>query len=414
VSDGSWESFVKTHFPGYLLPNSHVEPICADEAARFLERITGRQHELELLRAVATLAPRINILRIFVIEFLPDLVRHLPSRTEVMTRDWRGGFHGRLDIQRTLAHRASGDPARFSTITRQRSFVLPENVVVRAVAERLLGVLVDLRQANVLEEYGWSVNARGCEGELRRLLTTTELRNVPLEPISPTHEQAAQAAGHPAYHAALEWYAALRNGLDADDPNTIAEVLAAGALIPLKDDKRFEVAVLIRLIQALWAKLQRSSNGGWVFYRCIVRKDRDEVASFEHSSGGRVRVYYDQALLDAGACEDSARHYLAQHGRMRPDVTVVVERGDVKRAAVIEIKHSERHDYLLSGLHEAMLYRWEYAAHLHGWPKAILVASSDVPGAPRKTDDVIAVGWKDWVPDIAVEGLLDGLLDPAS
>jgi hypothetical protein len=96
---------------------------------------------------------------------------------------------------------------------------------------------------------------------------------------------------------------------------------------------------------------------------------------------------------------------------MRPDVTVVVENGGKKRAAVIEIKHSERPEYILSGLHEAMLYRWEYAAHLHGWPKAILVASSNVPGALRKSDDVIAVGWKDWVPDIAVEGLLEGLLD---
>jgi hypothetical protein len=95
---------------------------------------------------------------------------------------------------------------------------------------------------------------------------------------------------------------------------------------------------------------------------------------------------------------------------MRPDVTVIVEYGSMKRAAVIEIKHSERSDYILSGLHEAMLYRWEYAADLHGWPKAILVASSNVPGVPRKTDHVIAVGWKDWVPDTVIEGLLDGLL----
>lgn len=410
MSDGSWEIFVRTHFPGYLLPNSRVEPISAEEAARFLERITGRQHALELLRAVATLAPRIKELRVFATELLPDLARHLPSRTEIIARDWRGAFHGRLDVQRTLAHRASGDPARFSTTTRQRSFALPENVLVRAIAERLLGVLVDLRQANVLEEDGWSIDARGCEGELRRLLATTELRNVPLEPVMAAHEQAARAAGHPAYHAALEWHTALRTGLDADDPDNIAAVLAAGALMPLKNHKRFEVAVLIRLIQALWAKLQQVGDGGWAFFRCIVRKDRDEVASFEHSSGARVRVYYDQALLDAGACEDSARHYLAQHGRMRPDVTVVVEKGDMKRAAVIEIKHSERPDYILSGLHEAMLYRWEYAAQLHGWPKAILVASSNVPGAPRKTDDVIAVGWKDWVPDIAVDGLLEGVL----
>lgn len=410
MTNDGWQAFVKEHFPGYLLPNSRVEPISAEDAARFLERITGRRHELELLRAVSTLAPRIDALRIFVTELLPDLVRHLPSRMEVTTRDWRGGFHGRLDIPRTLAYRVAGDPVRFSTVTRQRSFALPENVLVRMVSERLLGVLVDLREAHVLEEGGWSMDARGCEGELRRLLAATELRNMPLEPTTPMHEIAAQQAGHPAYRAALEWHVALRNGLDADDPQAIAEVLAAGALMPLKEHKRFEVAVLIRLIQAIWTKLQSISGGGWTFLRCIVRKDRDEVASFERSDGARIRVYYDQAWLDSGACEHAARHYLAQTGRMRPDITVVVENGTLQRAVVVEVKHSERPEYILRGLQEATLYRWEYAAHLLGWPKAILVASSHIPGAPRPTDDVIAVGWNEWVPDVVVNGVLEGLL----
>jgi hypothetical protein len=59
-----------------------------------------------------------------------------------------------------------------------------------------------------------------------------------------------------------------------------------------------------------------------------------------------------------------------------------------------------------------MLYRWEYAPHLKGWPKAILVASSSVAGVPRAGDDVIAVGWEDWPPDAVITGLLREVLTP--
>ena len=411
MSDGGWESLVRSHFPGYLLPSSRVLAITAEEAGRFLERITGRKHEFQLLRAASTLAPRISELRAFSTTLLPDLARNLPSRSDITTRDWRGGFQGRLDVRRTITHRISGDPGRFSTSARQRSFGLPENILVRCVAERLRELLVDLRQGKMLEKHGWSEGAQDCEGALKQALTSTELRHVPKERLTPEHERAAHGAVHPCYKAALAWHLALRDGLDVDDPKAIAAQLAAGALVPLEDHRRFEIAVLIRLLQGLWNSLEHARGGGFVFHRCLIRSDRKEVALFEHPNGSRLRVYYDQAHLDAGACEDGAKHYLAHEGRMRPDITIVVEKDGKRRAAVIEVKLSEKSDYLLSGLHEAMLYRWEYAADLHGWPKAILVASANVPGAPRTTDDVIAVGWKQWIPDVVVAGLLDGIVE---
>jgi hypothetical protein len=43
-----WEQFLSEHFPGYLLPESHRTRIEADEAARFLERLTGEQQRLRV------------------------------------------------------------------------------------------------------------------------------------------------------------------------------------------------------------------------------------------------------------------------------------------------------------------------------------------------------------------------------
>lgn len=88
---------------------------------------------------------------------------------------------------------------------------------------------------------------------------------------------------------------------------------------------------------------------------------------------------------------------------------VVKPLDEEERAVVLEVKHSSDPRYLLAGYHEAQLYRAEYAPLLTGWPKAILVASGTVPGAPRGEDDVIAVGWDRWVPEEVVEGMLAGL-----
>ena len=61
-----------------------------------------------------------------------------------------------------------------------------------------------------------------------------------------------------------------------------------------------------------------------------------------------------------------------------------------------------------------MLYRLEYDKELTGWPKAILVVSSEdaIRGVPRREDEVIAVSWKNWVPGNVLEGLLEGLVKP--
>ena len=90
---------------------------------------------------------------------------------------------------------------------------------------------------------------------------------------------------------------------------------------------------------------------------------------------------------------------------MRPDVTVVVERGSVRSAVVIEVKLTEDRDYMMQGLHEAIVYRWEYAEQLRGWPKAILVTSANVPGQPRAEDGVVAIGWSKWPSPDVVEGI---------
>ena len=66
--------------------------------------------------------------------------------------------------------------------------------------------------------------------------------------------------------------------------------------------------------------------------------------------------------------------------------------------------------YLLRALHDAALNRIASAEHLRGAPKAILMTSAGVTGSDRQGDDVVAVGWSNWVPEEVVRGILASVL----
>jgi hypothetical protein len=279
-------------------------------------------------------------------------------------------------------------------------------VLVRAVVERLVSEITNLHQAKVLSNAGWGVAYLGQEPGLRRVLGFSRLREVAREPIGAQHLEAARAARHPCYREVAWWWQNLEES-QSRDPERLARLVARSALFPLAEDTRFELAVVIRLLEVIEGRLCK--GGAWRMEHCLVLPDRDEIARFIAGNGHVVRVFYNQCELPAGPADLGARHYLGQQGRMRPDVTVTVEEGKKRvRAHVFEVKLSADPRYLLDGLHEAMLYAHEYEPELTGWPKAVLVSSSPLLGSPRREDPVIAVDWDRWVPAEVVEGVLEG------
>jgi len=404
-----WEDFLRSHFPGYLLPESHRQGIDAASAARFLEHLTQRPDQLRLLLLASLFAARMDALRDFSRVHLPELVRTLHARTEVHARTWEGGYQGRLDVRATLAHHLNAGPTRFVTRARRRRFDLPEQILLRATVRQLVDELTRLRLAGVTASYGWSQEASAHEGNLRHLLASTVLREIPEERPGAFHLKAAAMARHEGYTLARSWFLWL-DEVESIDPERRARLLAEGALVPLEDHTRFELAVAVRLLQALEARLVATQPGRWHLERTAVLPGRAELATLLRDDGARLRLFYNQSELDAGAVEAGTRHYLGHTGRMRPDLTLRLSRpGAPERAVVVEIKHSSRTATLLEGFHEAHLYRLEYGAWLTGWPQAVLVSSGAIPGTPRREDPVVAVDWARWVPDEVVDGMLEGL-----
>jgi hypothetical protein len=399
-----WRAYLDQVFPGYLMPASMRHAIDPQTAARFLERLRT-PGKLDLLLRSSLIAGRADALQPFC-QQLADLAGKLPSEARVEQRLSDGGFHGRLALRETMAHRLAGSPTRYVTNARKRAFDLPENELVRSVAERLRGIIASLRKDDLLREKHWGGPALACEGELQRLVYRTELRKVPEPPsITAYHEQAARAARHPCYESALEWHLWMKDTLDERDDRRLARLLAEGALQPFDDDSRFELAVLVKLIQDIESYCEEQQPGSWTLERSIVMKNRKDVARFIRAHDGAcIEIFYDQAVLppaseQLGARDLGVRYYFAMSGRLRPDITLRVQSPPAPtRGMIVEIKRTTDNGYLARGYGEALLYRYEYASNLIEWPKAVLVCSCNISGAISRSHEVVAVDWRRWAP----------------
>lgn len=404
-----WETYLGQMFPAVLIPASVRHEIDADSAERFLRGL-GVDADIANLAITTLVAGHIADLQRFCDE-LSDWVRAIPSHTLPHRRVWDNGYHGRLSIAETLAYRMAGMPTRFVTVARRRSVDIPESRLVRAVAARLLHQLEGLRQTGMLDNQDWGDAALECASRLTHITHSSALRDIPLVAVSGVELRAARAARHPCYESAIAWHNWLEDALDRRDQRRLAELLAAGALQPADVHKRFEVAVLICLIQAMADACARSA-GLWHVEYSLIQSGRRDVASFRRSDGAlTVRVYYDQPILPLrsgpGPRARGVEHYIYTPRGQRPDITVVMEpAGEPALAMVIEIKNSSSRSYQATGYGEALLYRHEYSEELIDWPKAVLVSSGPIRGPLSRAHEVVAVDWLRWVPDELVSVLL--------
>ena len=408
-----WEQTLREGFPGWLLPEASRTTLDATEAARFLTRLSGRRDHLALLRATSLLVAQRETLDRFLLRELPALIRGLPARTRVEQRTWEGGYQGRLDIQATQRLHHAGEVTRFVTRSRHRDFALPENLLVKRVCVRLEAAFRTVLSGSA-NPTGWLKVLAEQARALRLLLLGTVLREVPDEPrLSEFHRVAARRAPHAAYGTAARLELAVRLGLDDSSPERIARVLAEGALWPLEAPKRFELAVLLRLLGRLAERLRVEDPASpWSLEHALIQSGRDEVATFHRSDGAWLRLWYDTAPtgLRPGRRHRVVGHYL-RSSQQRPDITLCRHQPDGRETwAVVEIKHTFKNSYIAQGIGEALLYELEYGDQLGGWPKALVVVPGDIEPPPLEGDTVVVEGWPRWVSPDILEGLLDGLI----
>lgn len=407
-----WEVWLGEQFPGFLLPASMHQAVQPEVAARFLARL-GRPDHLRVLQAAALLSPpaEAESLRALVLEHTPRLLDALPSRTEVHTRRWQDGYQGRLDARATLAERLAGSPSAFVTRARRRSHDLPETVVLKQVLTRLGRELGRLRGAGFAAA-AWMRPLEGLDRRIVQLVDGTVLRHVEDRPLAPGDLDAARSAREAAYRSAASWHRKMREAFDEPTAEATARVIARGALAPASEDVRFELAVVLRLLAALRDAVDDAEPGRWSLDLGIIHAGRKDVASLCRDDGTHIALHYNESILPRGPRDLGTSHYFDSAGRLRPDWTLeVATPGSRPRYVVGEVKRSHDAGYVRGGFSEAVLYRFEYADSLWGALKSVLVVPGYVPGAPRAGDATVAVGWAAWVPNIVVDGILEGVMD---
>lgn len=406
-----WESFLRKNFLAWMMPTSRRQAISVKEAEAFLERVACRPVDMRLISAISLFADPYKAARFeeLVSRHVPALLRVLPSRNEVVQRDWVGGFRGRLDVRRTVALHAAGKHTHFATRDRRRRVDLPETVLLATVLRELLGLLKELREEGLLRKSEWGGSLSKLEPTLRILLTKSALREVEPEKLTPLHNTAARSSPHQAYRVAATWQRWLDEAMRSDEAR--ARHLAAGALAPLGPDQRFEVAVLLRLLKGVADLAEARWPGRWVRKQSAILSRHEHASELEWEGRARILFFYNKVVLPPGPRDQGTAHYLGNSGRLRPDITVQIERHDgEKRSMVLEVKRTGSPSYLAQGFGEALLYQNEYASSLIEWPKAVLVTEAPLRGEPRTTDEVVAIGWPDWPSAAIALAILDSAI----
>jgi hypothetical protein len=317
---------------------------------------------------------------------LPPRLRNLRTGTDTEAEIVHSEVDSRIDwgatVQRRYA-RNPNDPTLFVTQSRYEEYDLDENIVLKAVLNRLDTGLETW--GTELNQYGWRDWAGGSDDEsasgeellsrTRRLISANinlgRIRDPKRhEPTAKMLETAARSR-HALYRDAAERY--LHYGdivTENPDRELLKELLRETLIIPLRDaessERRhstlFELYALFRVIESLETTLGISGE------LAPIRRGRNAVAGFELDNGDRIRVYYEQAAGNDGLSflgstdslreRDLTRRELIQQrtneittnllGRStraatdRPDVLVVYEHnGEVipELTLVIEVKY---------------------------------------------------------------------------
>lgn len=408
ADDESWEARFVALFPAYLLPSAVHGSIDRDVAETLVRRVMGPGAAFATFRSAAFIGACRGELASFVTRELPDLCQSLRGRTQVLPEAHRGRLVGRLDVKRTLASRMRGDRELLTSRVRTRRFDHPAEVVVRAVAVRLLTVFASLRRAWGRTAPDWASSVFEWEVGLRHSVDRTAMRRVDDVPFAALDPRVLPGQRHPAFALAATLYRALHETLDANDPGRIAQWVSRGSLWPLERWQRFELAVALTLAQRIEDRLRRDEPGRWSVQHAVIDSHRDDIVAFGCDDGRRLRVYYNQSPLASGVRQEAVAHYFGNVGTSRPDVVVVGEcPGHRLRAVVVEVKLSDDPGYLHDGYDEALVYAFDYAQHLVSQSGSVLVTKSAQRGKPRPADQVVVLGWPDWQrPNVVLDAVM--------
>lgn len=306
-----------------------------------------------------------------------------------------------IDWAATCRHRATSSPLGDIWVTRpaSRIFDIPENRalawVLRTVEERSLMATAPLSESSA----EWTDEIRAMTATIQRARKTAWLQSVPASWPGDEAYFRLKADRTGFYRLRVSETARyLRRLLVEPSAADIVEALSQRYFEPTQDWKLFELAVLLRITNALSAVGARA-NPTRLFHDNRTRP----FAVYRLTSTRQVRVWYQTwpPATHPSELNDAIYHYELPSGGTRPDIVVeVVDDGISTRAVVLELKASESGTYLSSGLSQLLGYMRDrptlFTGPASGWlvaPTSSRFSSKDHAGRSLwvvSSDDVAA------------------------
>lgn len=387
MTEPAWEGFLRERFPRYLLRDADGQerPLHAVETA--LARLTESPGALTRLAELGFLLDPKAETATFILKTLPAFLRGVfpTTRREIVER--RGGARGRVDWPRTFAAQSRAqDPTLFVSTTPRRTFERPELILVRWLVDRVLVAIDDLHPARLPAGNGWTRVLPELYRAASVAASHAALRDLPVR--RPAEHERASAAASPLH--AIKQAVRVLDGHDAllHEPSLsrIAQAVSHFALVPVSADKRFELFLLLALVERideLYVDAKRRD--------ALIESDREHA--FEWSRGDdTLHLYFDQGA-GPGHHDDVMSHYFGRSATLRPDLRLVHKTRGTSRTLYLDAKNSEEPGYLAAShlkMHGYIAHRPDVFAERGA--RVVIVCPGRVVGAVRDVDPVVFVG----------------------
>ncbi|MDI1443657.1 hypothetical protein [Polyangium sp. 6x1] len=325
----------------------------------------------------------------FIVETLPAFLRSVLPTTQRDITERHGGARGRVDWARTFAAQSrTQDTTTFVCTAPRRTFERAELILMRWLVARVLGAIDDLHPASLPAGKGWTSLLPEMHRVASSAASHAALRDLPVRAPAPQERASAVANPLDAVKQAVRVLAGHDELLPQPSLRALAASMHEFALVPVSDDRRFEIFVLLALAERIDALFPGATRKD-----ALIEADREHV--FEWSRGDEVlHLYFDQSA-GSGHHDDVMAHYFGQRTAIRPDIRLSHRRHTTHRTLYLDAKNSEEFSYLAAS-HLKMHGYIAHKPHVFAdrGARVVIVCPGRVMGHVRDIDPVVFVGAK--------------------
>ena len=312
------------------------------------------------------------------IEKLPERIRRIRTETKIRDLPSKSFVKGRINWGQTLKERQSNhlrDHSFFVCSNPHINYNLPENILLKNILCIIYKIILRYEETILDDSYGWvrETWGRGNVDSEDKILSLKEIieKNVYIQRINSEIEvtertiNTAENSRNSLYQDAAKLYRVYNDTVISKDPNATHKLLSKTMIIPEDSDQIYQVYVFFKTLKALEGIVDRSLRLN------TIKRERKASAEFINEDGENLlEVYYDTTRgsdyefkpLDSALWEKSQEtmnwHYgsdIISPYTGRPDI-IIKKSSEPSKSIIIEIKYTQKLDYVKSGVQECLEY----------------------------------------------------------